>query len=213
MAGQGGERPLPPGPEPPGLSAPLDAPDLPDTGGRGRGFWYGLVPLWGEAVGLGNGGGDAAGPEAAGRGKAFGPQAAGEPGLPVGAFLPGLGGLVPLSPAPRGLGVAVRGGHQAPSPGPCSPGERGGSRWSTSSGLRRASSPWGSSGSGRPWGCTAFWSSPFWPTCWPTGGGGGERELAGGQGGGSPGSLARAGGAGHPAGAPRPGSGAARGRG
>ncbi|BAD71797.1 hypothetical protein (plasmid) [Thermus thermophilus HB8] len=39
------------------------------------------------------------------------------------------------------------------------------------------------------------------------------RELAGGQGGGSPGSLARAGGAGHPAGAPRPGSGAARGRG
>ena len=83
MAGQGGERPLPPGPEPPGLSAPLDAPDLPDTGGRGRGFWYGLVPLWGEAVGLGNGGGDAAGPEAAGRGKAFGPQAAGEPGLPV----------------------------------------------------------------------------------------------------------------------------------
>src|SRR5690606_41617990 len=111
MAGQGGERPLPPGPEPPGLSAPLDAPDLPDTGGRGRGFWYGLVPLWGEAVGLGNGGGDAAGPEAAGRGKAFGPQAAGEPGLPVGAFLPGLGGLVPLPPAPRGLGVAVRRAH------------------------------------------------------------------------------------------------------
>ncbi|BDG27754.1 hypothetical protein TthSNM66_23900 (plasmid) [Thermus thermophilus] len=45
------------------------------------------------------------------------------------------------------------------------------------------------------------------------GGDGGEGELAGGQGGGSPGSLARAGGAGHPAGAPRPGSGAARGRG
>ncbi|BFH79433.1 hypothetical protein TthTF21_21510 (plasmid) [Thermus thermophilus] len=46
-----------------------------------------------------------------GGGEAFGPQAAGGPGLPVGAFLPGLGGLVPLSPAPRGLGVAVRGGH------------------------------------------------------------------------------------------------------
>lgn len=69
MAGQGGEGPLPPVPKPPGLPSRLDAPDLPDTGGRGRSFWYGLVSLWGEAVGLGNGGGDAAGPEAAGRGR------------------------------------------------------------------------------------------------------------------------------------------------
>ncbi|GIW36923.1 MAG: hypothetical protein KatS3mg073_1068 [Meiothermus sp.] len=35
-----------------GLSAPLDAPGLPDTGGRGRSLWYGLVPFRGEAVGF-----------------------------------------------------------------------------------------------------------------------------------------------------------------
>ena len=41
----------------------------------------------------------------------LGLETVGGPGLPLGAFLPGLGGLVPLSSAPRGLGVAVRGGH------------------------------------------------------------------------------------------------------
>jgi hypothetical protein len=41
----------------------------------------------------------------------LGAQAAGKPGPPLGASLPGLGGLVPLPLARWGVGVAVRGGH------------------------------------------------------------------------------------------------------